>query len=117
MREPCLCGATPNNWPAHETAGLIGYWFGPRIRLAPRIISDPRLVHTEQFRFPRSKKRRIREKWARRPFNSKLSPDQGYYIAKLDGVETWIFHPSMFEQVHSIMVEKGFIDVSHIQMA
>ena len=36
-----------------------------------KIIEDPRLV--DQFRFPKSKKRRIREKWAKKPFNFKPS--------------------------------------------
>jgi hypothetical protein len=32
----------------------------------------------EQFRFPRSKKKRIRKKWAKRPENWRVVPDPSY---------------------------------------
>lgn len=41
------------------------------------IIENPKLVI--QFRFPRSKKKRIRKKWSKNPLNFK--PDEHVYIS------------------------------------
>jgi len=54
----------------------------------PRIIEDHRL--TEQYRFPRSRKRRIRKKWARRSENHRAS-SKAYLLP--DG--TVVCHPTL----------------------
>jgi len=60
--------------------------------MIPAIIEDPRL--TEQFRFPKSKKKRIRKKWAARPGNHR--PSQHIYIAAIGGYgKTIVCHPAV----------------------
>jgi len=48
-----------------STTTLVDRSFRPSI-----IITD---THTEQFRFPKSRRRRIRKKWKRRPENHRPS--------------------------------------------
>lgn len=50
----------------------------------PRIFESPYLTRLVQTRFPRSKKRRIRKKWAKRQENFRSEPDPCAYI--LSGV-------------------------------
>ena len=45
-----------------------------------KIIEDIRLVERRQTRFPRSKKKRIRKKWAGNPHNFTSTPDLNYYV-------------------------------------
>jgi hypothetical protein len=44
-----------------------------------QIIEDHNLVLKTQIRFPRSKKKRIRNKWSARKENWKITPDPTYY--------------------------------------
>lgn len=39
-----------------------------------KILEDPMMADRVQFRFPRTKKRRIRKKWSKRPENYKIVP-------------------------------------------
>lgn len=46
-----------------------------------RIIECLTMVVTKQVRFPRSKRRRIKNKWAKNPNNSRTEPDTNSLIA------------------------------------
>lgn len=59
---------------------------------APRIQATGFLV--EQFRFPKTKKRRIRNKWAKRPVN--FRPMRGGYLDKKHNV--LYVHPDILAQ-------------------
>lgn len=48
------------------------------------IVSNHILEATVQFRFPKSKKRRIRKKWAKRPENSR--PCDQLIVDKVNGI-------------------------------
>lgn len=61
------------------------------------IVTNPNL--TVQFRFPRSKKKRIRNKWASRPNNRK--PDRHFYI--IDG--KYFCHPAVLNSVISQLAQ------------
>lgn len=43
------------------------------------IIESPHLTTATQFRFPKSKRRRIRKKWSKNPKNFRTLPDQNFY--------------------------------------
>jgi len=53
----------------------------------------------EQFRLPRSKKRRIRQKWANRPENWRKAKEQHVYA---DGLNV-IIPPDQHTVVHALM--------------
>ena len=59
-----------------------------------RIVSSHYMADRVQFRFPRSKKRRIRRKWAKRPENYKTVPWD----------KAWLIGGTVY--MHPIMVEK-----------
>lgn len=57
---------------------------------------EPSLVDLRQYRFPRSKSKRIRRKWSKRLENWKTVPsDAIYVIAK----EACICHPDVIEKI------------------
>ena len=59
------------------------------------IVSNPRMADWKQYRFPRTKKRRTRKKWAKRPQNYRWSPwDRAYEI---NGV--LYMHPTMIHRL------------------
>lgn len=60
------------------------------------IASDSML---EQFRFPKSRKKRIRNKWAKRPENWRPAR-QGYYMAETNTVYV---HSEIYEQIKNSM--------------
>lgn len=60
-----------------------------------QIITSPRLVESRQFRFPRSKKKRIRKKWMRRSANFKNFPSRT--ILQIGG--QWVMHPEILRQI------------------
>lgn len=57
-----------------------------------RLIPDERLVIARQIRFPRSKRRRIRRKWARRPANHLFSPSP--FLTYDEAGKTVVGHPA-----------------------
>lgn len=59
------------------------------------VITDHRMVERKQVRFPRTKKRRIRRKWAKRPENYKEFPLKTVYQVGND----LIMHPAMFAEL------------------
>ena len=73
---------------------------GPQLGLMPllsgfRVYSSPHMCDRVQFRFPRTKKRRIRKKWAKRVENWKTVPwDKVYRMG--DAIYA---HPIMIEKL------------------
>jgi hypothetical protein len=61
------------------------------------VIVNPLLTIKKQHRFPKSKRRRIRVKWAKRECNFKTLPDPNYYI--MSGENKVVMHPSLWEQL------------------
>ena len=60
-----------------------------------RVVTDIWMTEHKQVRFPRSKKRRIRKKWAKRPENWRSVPqDKAYQIG-----DTLVMHPAMLERL------------------
>lgn len=60
-----------------------------------RVYSSPHMADRKQVRFPRTKKRRIRKKWAKRPENYKTIPwDKVYQMG--DAIYA---HPAMIEKL------------------
>ena len=55
-------------------------------------ISDVSLVLARQIRFPRSKRRRIRRKWARRRDNNEFTPSPSVFYCEAQ--KTVIAHPA-----------------------
>ena len=60
-----------------------------------RLVSNPQMCDHKQVRFPRSKKRRIRRKWAKNQKNWKDIPQSNYYICN----GSIIAHPEIIEQL------------------
>ena len=59
-----------------------------------KFITDPYLSDRVQYKFPRSKKKRIRKKWAKNPKNWKNVPKlETYQIG-----DTLIMHPEMLSE-------------------
>lgn len=61
----------------------------------PQIFESPHLQTRTQFRFPRSRKRRIRKKWAARENNYKYIPNI-YYDAARNVIYA---HPSIAQKM------------------
>ena len=61
-----------------------------------RIILDETLVKPSQFRFPRSRRRRIREKWADQSRNYKMIPLGQFFIV---GNKTLVAHPDDWARI------------------
>lgn len=70
-----------------------------------RIIEDSRL--TEQFRFPRTRKRRIMKKWTARHANHRASTKMVLYVA--NGIDYCVCHPATAQAIRSL--ERTFDDV------
>lgn len=60
-----------------------------------QIIESKTLVIKYQYRFPKSKRRRIRKKWKNNPNNYKTRPDPQYYLLN----NQIICHPIMAERL------------------
>jgi hypothetical protein len=53
-------------------------------------------VVMEQYRFPKSKKKRIRKKWRKETRNFKCLPDPQMYLLK---DKAWIGHPATIQKL------------------
>ena len=67
--------------------GLLGNYNGMPVNVTPTAI------HRRQFRFPRSKKKRIRKKFAKNQDNYKSTP--GAYMM----MGRFIVHPAIYEKM------------------
>ena len=65
------------------------------------IIESVHLVEKRQFRFPRSKKKRIKKKWAKQDKNYKYFPQENYYIIG----NKIICHPIIAQAIYSLVSE------------
>jgi hypothetical protein len=63
------------------------------------IIESPHLTTTTQFRFPKSKCRRIRKKWSKQPKNFRTLPDENFYQYE----NKIICHPIMARQLRKTL--------------
>lgn len=59
-----------------------------------KVFCSPNIRQLRQFRFPRSKKKRIRRKWAKRPENSRFFP----WVVKM-GRDTYLMHPEFYARL------------------
>ena len=77
----------------------------PCVHRLPRIVENAQLVIREQVRFPKSKKRRIRKKWARQARNWDARPDPAIYQLSQQG---WlVMHPATAHRVRSLLQTHG----------
>lgn len=67
------------------------------------IIVDPKMMLEYQVRKPRSKKRRIQKKWAKRINNWKFEPDPNCQIMALAGIVR--MHPSTLQHIQARALE------------
>lgn len=63
-----------------------------------QVISSPEAVKHVQYRFPRSKKRRIRKKWAKQEKNYQYEP-MSYLVNSGYGRPQLICHPSVYNKI------------------
>ena len=70
-----------------------------------KIVTSPIMVDRFQFRFPRSKKRRIRKKWSKRYENYKTAPKEEVFIIG----DSIICHPSMAVKIEDEMKRQNEI--------
>jgi hypothetical protein len=72
-------------------------------KAAPPVIVDPFVWQKgPQIRFPRSKRARIRKKWANRIENYRRDPSGYMMKGKL------VLHPSIYHQVVAALRDKGY---------
>ena len=62
------------------------------------------LVVREQFRFPRTKRKRIRKKWAKRTKNFRQFPDPKMYLVKGIG---YMGHPATVQKLKELTQKDG----------
>jgi hypothetical protein len=65
-----------------------------------RIFENIHCTVRKQFRFPLSKRRRIRAKWAKREFNLRHLPDPNVYVMKQQGL--MVGHPATIAKLRQI---------------
>lgn len=70
-----------------------------------RFFENPRLVEGRQLRFPRSKRRRIRRKWAKRPGNMEWRPCPGVMYDDVNKVV--IGHPDTILRLKARIAESA----------
>ena len=64
------------------------------------LIGSPHVLSRQQVRFPRSKRKRIRKKWAKQEKNFALRPSNKiYYI----GQRTCVIHPELLKEIRRII--------------
>ena len=73
----------------------------------PELFESPNLL--EQFRFPKSKKKRIRAKWAKRSCNWRPSSK----IISMDGGRKLICHPELIDKIRKQLAEDMANQVSN----
>lgn len=62
-------------------------------------------VRREQYRFPRSKRRRIRRKWAKRASNWRLGADPSILVDPANGI--LYMHPQTAARLRSVVRQAG----------
>ena len=74
-----------------------------------RVLESEHLVIREQVRFPRSKRKRIRKKWAKRPENWAERPDPDIYrmADPITGRVQLVCHPETARRLREMIDAKG----------
>ena len=85
---------------------MIDPSFGVRVMVPNVIINPLMIVRGDQFRYPVSKKRRIRKKWAGRERNFRRVPDPNIYEM---GKGTFICHPVHHVRLSRCLRETGYV--------
>ena len=77
---------------------LSGLLVGQNLLLGGfRMIQSGYCTTRQQYRFPRSKRERIRRKWAQRERNFRHMPDQNMYVSRDQGAV--IMHPATWRML------------------
>jgi len=72
----------------------------------PKVMTDPLLlVQGPQFRFPRSKRKRVRKKWSRRIKNFRRVPDPNFYEVEKG---CFVCHPTLHGWLARQLKEMGY---------
>jgi len=64
-----------------------------------KVIQNTYCTVRKQYRFPHSKKRRIRAKWAKRERNFRYTPSPYVYIMENHGIA--MMHPATYQKLHA----------------
>jgi hypothetical protein len=90
----------------HEAMGLPGLLDGLQI------VTDVAMADTvrKQIRFPRSKKKRIRKKWAKNPANWLIYSVPWEHSYQLNGC--LVMHPAMLEKVNRALADRNDCQVA-----
>lgn len=64
-----------------------------------QIREDPSLVEHKQFRFPKSKKKRIQKKWLKKTCNWKTIIDRNVYMLNTHAGRIAIAHPTIIKKL------------------
>lgn len=70
------------------------------------IVQDAGLTVRVQYRFPRSRRRRIRAKWAARACNFRVVPAPDIYHVPLS--RTLLMHPATYKRLERELREAGY---------
>ena len=79
-----------------------------------KLVSSPFLMKTEQVKFPRSKRKRMRKKWSKNKNNFENVPDDThFYMVDLKAMEFYpgqydskkmvFMHPNLMEKVEGLI--------------
>lgn len=98
MRKYCLAKHQTIKKREPMMQGAIGMMFGMNIHVSPHI---PRFT-IKQFRFPRSKGKRIQKKWAKDPRNRRQFPVKNVYV--LNG-NTIVMHPEDYAKIKRLAMD------------
>ena len=79
--------------------GGIGYLYGTPL------ITDPYLSMSVQWRFPRSRKKRIRNKWKKQAYNCKDVPDTTHVYKTPHG---FLCHPILADVLLKQQAREGY---------
>ena len=72
---------------------------GKEYKTIMQIIESPHLTTIPQFRFPKSKRRRIRKKWSKNPTNFQTAPREDFFIYG----DKIICHPLMARRLRTTL--------------
>jgi len=92
---------------SHDVSwATVGTKFGPTIRV-PKVFVDARLtIRGAQVRVPRSKRRRIRAKWAKQRKNYATIPDPNIYGSDAGG---FVCHPCQHVRLAQYLQDNGWV--------
>jgi hypothetical protein len=75
-----------------------------------RIIQNSYCTIRQQYRFPRSKRRRIRAKWSKRARNYRHLPDPNVYVMRDQGAV--VMHPATWRKLERKLKTSNSVRVS-----